>query len=142
MWLNKAQVNKKFFIKIEDDRIFRVEMEINVERYKFTELECEKQFNNYVSEENQMMKSKMKQVILHKINNLIVINNYVFTVWVKGNNYISSKLEGTAFDKPSDQYNYYHINITEFKANNYTFELTVNGIISDLINIGWSLYSI
>ena len=145
MWLNKAQVDNKFFIEIEaEDKLLSTNetMEIYLDRYNNTELEIEKQFNYYVSEENQMMKFKMKPVIPDAIKKIISIdlNSYVLTVWVKGNKYISSELKGIEFEKPSDQYNYYRINMTEFQNKNYTFELTVNGTINDLINIGTLLF--
>ena len=144
MWLNKAQVDNEFFIEIERDRNFpnEIKMDINLDRYNNIELEILKQFNYYVSEENQMMKFKMQPVIPDEIKKIISIdlNSYILTVWVKGNKYVSSKLEGIDSDKPSDQYNYYRINMTEFKANNYTFELTVNGTINDLINIGTLIF--
>ena len=136
MWLNKAQVDKEFYIEIEKVRIVTLEvtMDINLDRYNNTELEIEKQFNYYVSEENQMMKFKMKE-ISDRIKKLIPdVNNYILTVWVKGNKNISSKLEGISCDKPSEKYNYYRINMTDLV--NKTFELTVNGTINDLINIG------
>ena len=140
MWLSKAQVDNEFYIEIEKDRIFTIEvtMDINLDRYNNTELEIEKQFNYYVSEENQMMKFKMKE-IPDRIKKLIPdVNNYILTVWVKGNKNISSKLEGISCDRPSEKYNYYRINMTDLV--NKTFELTVNGTINDLINIGTLIF--
>ena len=67
MWLNKAQVDNEFFIEIEaeDKPLYNNNtMEINLDRYNNTELEIEKQFNYYVSEENQMMKFKMNPVVM------------------------------------------------------------------------------
>ena len=145
MWLNKAQVDNEFFIELEAEKKlinFNKTMKINLDRYNYTELELEKQFNYYVSEENQMMKFKMNPVISGESIIPVDLNNYILTVWVKGNKYISSKLDGIYAERPSDLYNYYRINMTKFKENNYTFELTVNGTINDLINIGTLLFAV
>ena len=144
MWLNKAQVDNEFFIEIEveSERPISIAniMNIYLTRYNITELEFEKQFNYYVSEENQIMKFKMKEEIPDIIP--LDLNNYILTIWAKGNKNISSVMEGIAYDKPSNQYNYYRINMIELKENNNTFELTINGTVNDLINIGTLLFHI
>ena len=145
MWLNKAQVDTEFYLRVEtdnNDNLFK-NMSLNLEGYNFTELEIEKQFTYFVSEENKVMKFKLKELELKIIKEISPdLNNYILTIWAKGNKNVESVMEGFAPEIPSDKYkNYYRLNMTEL-INNFTFELTINGEINDLINVGVLIFHI
>ncbi len=136
MWLNKEQIKESFYFSIECEE-YPCGCQMNIDTSEIAELSVDEQYTYYITEDNQNMIFKIKnnyQVESIKENT----SDYLITIWIKGNKEIKTKLEGGNYEKPSNKYNYYRINLSDFIQKDYS--LTVDGKIDDLINIGILLF--
>ena len=130
MWLNKEQIKDGFYLTIES--LDTASYSINIIQNDFIELTYGEQYTYYVTEDNKQMKFAVKGKPPSQSETGSEYNNTI-TIWAKGKKQLSSKLEGTNYEKLS-KYNAYIIKLEEIKDNSYF--LTVEGAIGDLINVG------
>ena len=112
MWLNKEQIKESFYFSIECEE-YPCGCQMNIDTSEIAELSVDEQYTYYITEDNQNMIFKIKnnyQVESIKENT----SDYLITIWIKGNKEIKTKLEGGNYEKPSNKYNYYRINLSDF----------------------------
>ena len=138
MWLTKQQIEKDFYFTVEcAENPCQYQLYLN--GTNISELILDDQYTYYVTNENKQMKFAIKGNS-HSDSIIDQIEKYTVTFWVKGNKKINCEIEnkGDYISKKSDKYNYFEINLQEFKNNK--FIIIVNGEIGDLINIGSLLF--
>ena len=130
MWLNKAQIEKEFYITIECAKK-SCSFKVNIDKKEKAELYLNEQYTYYVTEENQKMDFILKYSEIDYDQKL----KYYVAVWVRGNYKIESKLSGQEKENDIKTYAYYRVEFDDdFKNSEYS--LNIKGEIGDLVNVG------
>ena len=165
MWLNKGQFNNIFYFSIECDK-YPCSYNGSIDITNITELNFNKIYNYYVTNESKKMDFKFK------INNILNNTNDILLIWAKGNknlnvinetenskeNNIEIKKEDictnlkdiNSIDIITDntteniekKYQFFFINLSEYsQSGEFYFKLSVSGELDDIVNVGSIIFN-
>ena len=135
LFLNKGQIQNGFYLTIECFIDKCNEYSLIIYPNEFCEIELGQQYTYYITEENTIMKFYFNG---DSLIDQSILNNPIksISLWARGSKSISSKLEGSNFEKHS-KYNAYFVKLEE--NSEYKYYLEIQGTVGDLVNIG-SIY--